>query len=134
MLGTPGAAEVIQPMVRTTKAPESRAYGALGLSLLGSARGADDIVAVLSGGEARNPFVASHMVYALGLTKDRRERTFDTLLGLAGNDKDMYVQAAAVAGIGYLATGEFYPQRHLMAKGFNYLLNFEYISTYFYKL
>jgi HEAT repeat protein len=134
MVGAPGAAGVMQPMVRTTKSPVSRAYGALGMGLLGTAQGADDIVAILKTDQVRDGFVASHMVYALGLTKDRRATTFDALVTKAQDDADMYVQAATIAAIGYLATGEFYPQRHLMAKGFNYLMDLEYISTYFYKL
>lgn len=134
MVGTPSLAAPIQQMLRTTRSPISRAYGALGLALLGTAKGADDIVAILKSDEVRDAFVASHMVYALGLTKDRRASTFDTLIAKAQDDSDMYVQAATVAAIGYLSTGEFYPRRHLMARGFNYLMNFEVLTTYFYKL
>jgi HEAT repeat protein len=134
MVGTPSMAAPVQQMLRTTRSPISRAYGALGLALLGTAKGADDIVAILKSDEVRDAFVASHMVYALGLTKDRRASTFDTLIAKAQDDSDMYVQAATVAAIGYLSTGEFYPRRHLMARGFNYLMNFEVLTTYFYKL
>lgn len=134
MVGTPGSAKSIQQMLRTTRSPVSRAYAALGLALLGTNQAADDIVAILKTDEVRDGFVASHMVYALGLTKDRRASTFDTLLEKAQDDSDMYVQSATVAAIGYLATGEFYPKRHLMAKGFNYLMNLDLVSNYFYKL
>ena len=46
----------------------------------------------------------------------------------------MYVQAASLAAIGYLSTGEFYPRRHQMAKGYNYRVGYDFIETYFYKL
>jgi HEAT repeat protein len=134
MIGSPGSAPVIQQMVKSTRAPVTRAYGMLGLALLGTNRGTDDIVAILKTDEVRDGFVASHMVYALGLTKDRRPGTFDTLVAKAQDDSDMYVQSATIAAIGYLATGEFYPERHLMAKGFNYLMNLDLVSKYFYKL
>jgi|GEM_PF-2263074 len=134
MVGTPGSLKHIQQMLRTTRSPVSRAYAALGLALLGTTQAADDIVSILKTDEVRDGFVASHMVYALGLTKDRRPATFDALLVKAQDDSDMYVQAATVAAIGYLSTGEFYPKRHLMAKGFNYLMNLDLVSNYFYKL
>lgn len=134
MIGTPGSGKSIQQMLRTTRSPVSRAYAALGLALLGTNQGADDIVAILKTDEVRDGFVASHMVYALGLTKDRRPSTFDALLEKAQDDSDMYVQSATVAALGYLSTGEFYPKRHLMAKGFNYLMNLDLVSNYFYKL
>ena len=133
MVGAHGAAEPILNMVRTTKTPESRAYGALGLALLGTKQGAGDIVGFIKSKEQmRNGFVASHMVYALGLTKDRTQ--LDDLLAQALDDHDQYVQAATLAGIGYLCTAEFYPRRHKMARGYNYMLNMDYIDTYFYKL
>lgn len=134
MVGTRSSGKVILQMLKTTRSPVTRAYGALGLSLLGTAEGADEIVKVLKTDEVRDGFVASHMVYSLGLTKDRRPATFKALVEKSQDDADMYVQAATIAAIGYLATGEFYPQRHLMAKGFNYLMNLELISNYFYKL
>lgn len=134
MVGTPGSGKTIQQMLRTTRSPVSRAYAALGMALLGTNQGADDIVSILKSDEVRDGFVASHMVYALGLTKDRRPATFDALVTKAQDDSDMYVQAATIAAIGYLSTGEFYPKRHLMAKGFNYLMNLDLVSNYFYKL
>jgi HEAT repeat protein len=133
LVGSPKAAEPILKMVRTTHMPESRAYGALGLALLGTKKGAADIVNFIkSRDQMRNGFVASHMVYALGLTKDRRQ--LDDLVKVALDDHDQYVQAATLAGIGYLCSAEFYPRRHLMARGYNYMLNLEYIDSYFYKL
>ncbi|MDJ0520583.1 MAG: hypothetical protein QNJ90_00765 [Planctomycetota bacterium] len=133
MGGAHGAAEPILAMVRTTKTPEARAYGALGLALLGTKKGSKEISGFIqSPQQMRNGFVASHMVYALGLTKDRRQ--LDALLEQCLNDHDQYVQAAALAGVGYLCTAEFYPQRHTMAKGYNYMLNMDYIDTYFFKL
>lgn len=134
MVGTRSSGKTILQMLKTTRSPVTRAYGALGLSLLGTAEGADEIVGVLKTDEVRDGFVASHMVYSLGLTKDRRPSTFKALVEKSQDDSDMYVQAATIAAIGYLATGEFYPQRHLMAKGFNYLMNLELVSNYFYKL
>ncbi len=133
MIGSAKSAEAILKMVRTTKTPEARAYGALGLALLGTKKGSTDIVNFIKSKEQmRNGFVASHMVYALGLTKDRRQ--LDDLLKQAMDDHDQYVQAATIAGIGYLCTAEFYPRRHEMARGYNYMLNMDYIETYFYKL
>lgn len=133
MAGANSAADPILAMVRTTKTPEARAYGALGLALLGTKKGSDEISGFIRSPEQmRNGFVASHMVYALGLTKDRRQ--LDALLEQSLNDHDQYVQAAALAGVGYLCTAEFYPQRHKMARGYNYMLNMDYIDTYFFKL
>ncbi|MDF1702271.1 MAG: HEAT repeat domain-containing protein [Planctomycetota bacterium] len=133
MVGAAKSAEPILKMVRTTKTPEARAYGALGLALLGTKQGSKDIVGFIkSKDQMRNGFVASHMVYALGLTKDRS--SLDALLAQATDDHDQYVQAAALAGVGYLCTAEFYPRRHIMARGYNYMLNMDYIDTYFFKL
>ncbi|MDA1193832.1 MAG: hypothetical protein O2894_01470 [Planctomycetota bacterium] len=133
IVGSPKSAETILTMVKTTKTPESRAYGALGLALLGTKSGSDEIVEFIkSKDQMRNGFVASHMVYALGLTKDRKK--LDTLIEQSLDDHDQYVQAAALAGIGYLCTAEFYPRRHMMAKGYNYMLGMDFIDTYFYKL
>ena len=134
LVGNASAADEILAMVRKTKAPTPRAYGALGMALLGTQKGADDIVGFLQSGEMRNGFVASHMVYAIGLTKDRRHKTFDALIEKAVDGNDQYVQAATIAALGYLSSGEFYPRRHLMARGYNYLLGLDYIDTYFYKL
>lgn len=134
MIGTRSTGKVIHQMLKTSRSPVTRAYGALGMALLGTSEGTDEIVAILRTDEVRDGFVASHMVYSLGLTKDRRPSTFDALVEKSQDDSDMYVQAATIAAIGYLATGEFYPQRHLMAKGFNYLMNLELVSNYFYKL
>lgn len=133
IVGSPKSAECVLTMVRTTKTPEARAYGALGLALLGTKKGSEDIIGFIkSSDQMRNGFVASHMVYALGLTKDRRQ--LDDLVTQALDDHDQYVQAATLAGIGYLCTAEFYPRRHLMARGYNYMLNMDFINTYFYKL
>ena len=133
MAGSPKSAETILTMVRTTKTPEARAYGALGLALLGTKQGSKEIVEFIKSPEQmRNGFVASHMVYALGLTKDRS--ALDALLEQCTDDHDQYVQAAALAGVGYLCSAEFYPRRHIMAKGYNYMLNMDYIDTYFFKL
>ena len=134
LIGNASAADEILAMVRATKAPTPRAYGALGLALLGTKKGANDIVGFLRSDQMRNGFVASHMVYAIGLTKDRRPSTFDALIEKAVDGNDQYVQAATIAALGYLSSGEFYPQRHLMARGYNYLLGLDYIDTYFYKL
>ena len=132
--GKSSASKDILAMVRKTGSPTPRSYGALGLALLGTQEGANDIVGFLRSNQMRNGFVASHMVYALGLTKDRRTETFDSLLEKAQDGADQYVQAATLAAIGYLSSGEFYPRRHLMARGYNYMLNLDYIDTYFYKL
>ena len=133
LVGSHAAADPILRMVKTTKTPEARAYGALGLAMLGTQKGSEEIIGFIkSKDQMRNGFVASHMVYALGLTKDRRQ--LDDLLTVALDDHDQYVQAATLAGIGYLCTAEFYPRRHLMARGYNYLLGLDYIETYFYKL
>lgn len=134
LTGTAGSADVILETMRSTRTPECRAYCALGLALLGTKKGADDLVAFIGSGEMRNGFVASHMVYSLGLTKDRRETTLDTLVEVSRDKNDQYVQAAALAAIGYVSSGEFYPLRHLMARGYNFMLNMDYIDTYFYKL
>ena len=134
LVGNASAADEILSMVMKTKAPTPRAYGALGLAMLGTKKGADEIVGFLRSGQMRNGFVASHMVYAIGLTKDRRTETFDALIEKAVDGNDQYVQAATIAALGYLSSGEFYPRRHLMARGYNYLLGLDYIDTYFYKL
>ncbi len=133
IVGSPKSAEDILAMVRTTKTPEARAYGALGLALLGTKQGSTDIIGFIkSPSQMRNGFVASHMVYALGLTKDRSK--LDALVEESLNEHDQYVQAATLAGIGYLCSAEFYPRRHMMARGYNYMLNMDYINTYFFKL
>jgi HEAT repeat protein len=132
--GNAASGKDILKMVRDTSSPTPRSYGALGMALLGTQEGADDILAFVRGQDMRNGFVASHMVYALGLTKDRRDKTFTSLMEKATSGDDEYVQAATLAGIGYLSSGEFYPRRHLMSRGYNYMLNLEYIDTYFYKL
>ncbi len=87
---------------------------------------------ILKSKQMRNGFVASHAVYALGLTKDRT--ALDTLVEKSLDRGDMYVQAATIAAVGYVSTSEFYPRRHLMATGYNYMLGLDYIETYFYKL
>lgn len=132
--GDPASGKDILALVRDTSSPTPRAYGALGMALLGTQEGAADIVNFVRGDQMRNGFVASHMVYALGLTKDRSEATFKSLLEKSQDAGDQYVQAATLAAIGYLSSGEFYPKRHLMSRGYNYMLNLSYIDTYFYKL
>ena len=133
LVGSHGTADDILKMVKTTKTPEARAYGALGLAMLGTKKGSTEIIGFIKSREQmRNGFVASHMVYALGLTKDRRQ--LDDLLKVALDSHDQYVQAATIAGIGYLCTAEFYPRRHLMSRGYNYMLGLDFIETYFYKL
>ncbi|MGE0191946.1 MAG: HEAT repeat domain-containing protein [Planctomycetota bacterium] len=134
LVGRGESGKEILKMVRDTSSPTPRSYGALGLALLGTQEGADDIRSFIRSEEMRNGFVASHMVYALGLTKDRRPETYARLVDVTEKGDDQYVQAATLAAIGYLSSGEFYPRRHLMARGYNFMLNLEYIDTYFYKL
>ncbi|MDJ0973593.1 MAG: hypothetical protein QNJ98_03970 [Planctomycetota bacterium] len=134
MVGNSDAAKLIQHTVRTTSTPETRAYGMLGLALLGTKKGANDVVGIIQTDQMKNGFVASHAVYALGLTKDRRPSTFDSLIEKCKDRSDMYVQAASLAAVGYLSSGEFYPRRHKMAKGYNYRVGYDFIETYFYKL
>ncbi len=134
LVGREASGKDILRTIRDTSSPTPRAYGALGLALLGTQEGADDILGFISGDQMRNGFVASHMVYSLGLTKDRRDSTYKTLIKETIEDKDQYVQAATLAALGYLSSGEFYPRRHLMSRGYNFMLNLEYIDTYFYKL
>ena len=130
ILGDGKSQDVILSMLKTTKAPESMAYGALGLALLGKRQGSDVLSKMLS--NTTDGFVQSHVVYALGLMKDRKQ--LDSLLDTALHDKNYFVQAASLAGIGYICSAEEYPRRHLMAKGFNYMMNLDLIGTYFYKL
>jgi HEAT repeat protein len=133
MIGTPSAADAILTMVKTSRTPESRAYGSLGLSLLGSHKGAAYLTSVIESNEVRDGFVASHMIYALGLTKDRSQ--LERLVKIAEDtSNDMYIRSASIAAIGYVSSGEFYPLRHLMAKGYDYMLDMDYIAMYFYKL
>jgi HEAT repeat protein len=133
MIGTPASAETILPMMKSSRTPVTRAYGALGLALLGTRQGTDYLTQVLTSGEVKDGFVASHMVYALGLSKDRRQ--IDELIAKAADEKeDMYIRSAILAAIGYVSSAEFYPQRHLQARGYNYMLNMDFVSTYFYKL
>jgi len=134
LVGRGESGSEILKMVRDTSSPTPCSYGALGLALLGTQQGADDILKFVRSSEMRNGFVASHMVYALGLTKDRRKETYDRLVDVTEKGEDQYVQAATLAAIGYLSSGEFYPRRHLMARGYNFMLDLEYIDTYFYKL
>jgi len=134
IVGTTSSARAILAMVHATKAPTPRGYGALGLALLGTRQGTDDVVQILRSRDARNGFVASHVVYAIGLTKDRRPSTLVTLIerSVGGNNRD--AQAASIAALGYLSSGEYFPRRHLMARGYNYLLGLPYVDRYFYKL
>jgi HEAT repeat protein len=133
MIGTPGSADLILSTIKSTKTPVTRAYGALGLCLLGTRKGTDFLTSVLESDQVKDMFVSSHMVYALGLTKDRSQ--LDRLVKIADDSsRDMYIRSATIAAIGYVSSAEFYPHRHLMARGYNYMLNMDYISTYFYKL
>jgi HEAT repeat protein len=130
MLGNDKSQDAILSMLKTTKAPEAMAYGALGMALLGKRQGADLLTKKLTA--TTDGFIQSHMVYALGLMKDRKQ--LDDLVNVSLKDKNYFVQAATIAAIGYIASPEEYPRRHLMAKGFNYMLNLDTIGTYFYKL
>lgn len=132
MIGERKSTTPILSLIRKTGAPTSRAYGLLGLALLGTKQGSDDIVKIIRSRDMRNATVASHAVYALGLTKDRS--ALDSLVEKSLDRSDKFVQAAAIAAIGYVSSSEFYPQRHLMATGYNYLLGLDFIETYFYKL
>lgn len=134
MVGQSSSAKLIKHTIKTTGTPETRAYGMLGLALLGTREGADEVVELIKSNQMRDGFVASHAVYSIGLTKDRRATTFDSLIERGMDRSDMYVQAAAIAAIGYLSSGEFYPRRHGMATGYNYRVGYDFIETYFYKL
>ena len=130
LLGDERSNEPILSMLKTTNAPEALAYGALGLALLGKRQGSDILAKKLQ--DTTDGFVASHIVYSMGLMKDRKQ--LDALVDVSLNHKNYQVQAAAVAAIGYVSSAEDYPRRHLMAKGFNYMMNLDLIGTYFYKL
>jgi HEAT repeat protein len=133
MIGSPGSADVILTLVQTTRTPTARAFGALGLGLLGTKQGSQVLIDLLGSGEMENPVVLSHVVYGLGLTKDRSG--VDGLVKLAGDASvSTPIRRAAITAIGYLATGEFFPRRHLMSRGHNYMLGMQYIGSYFYTL
>ena len=71
-------------------------------------------------------------MYSLGLMKDRTK--LDQLVEIAEKHDSFFVQSAATAAIGYVSSAEDYPRRHLMARGFNYLLNLQLLENFFYKL
>jgi HEAT repeat protein len=130
MLGDERSQAPILTMLKTTKSPETMADGALGLALLGKKSGGDVLVKNLTATE--NGDVAAYTVYALGLMKDRTK--LDALVDIAKNHNNFFVQSAAIAAIGYVSSAEDYPRRHLMARGFNYMLGLNLLENYFYKL
>lgn len=130
MLGDEKSHGPILAMLKTTKAPEAMSFGALGLALLGTKSGGDILVKRLT--ETADGDVAAYTVYSLGLMKDRSK--LDDLVNIAVNHGNFFVQSAAVAAIGYVSSAEDYPRRHLMARGFNYMLNLNLLESYFYKL
>lgn len=130
ILGDDKSQSPIQSMLKTTKSPDAMSFGALGLALLGKRQGSEILVKRLE--ETQNGDVAAFNVYGLGLMKDRTK--LDGLINVAKNHGNFFVQSAAVAAIGYISSAEDYPRRHLMARGFNYLLNLQLLENYFYKL
>ncbi len=130
MLGDEKVQSPIMTMLKSTKSPDAMSLGALGLALLGKKQGSDMLIKRLS--ETSNGDVASYNVYSLGLMKDRSK--LDSLIDTAQNHGNFFVQSAAVAAIGYVSSAEDYPRRHLMARGFNYMLNLNLLENYFYKL
>jgi HEAT repeat protein len=130
MIGDEKSGGPILSMLKTTKSPDSMAEGALGLALLGTKKGSDTLVKKLT--ETADGNVAAYTVYSLGLMKDRSK--LDALLDIAINHGNFFVQSAGVAAIGYVSSAEDYPMRHLMSRGFNYMLNLQLLESYFYKL
>jgi HEAT repeat protein len=130
ILGDDRSQAPILSMLKTTKSPDAMSSGALGLALLGRKQGSEILVKRLT--ETTNGDVAAFNVYSLGLMKDRTK--IDALLEIATGHGNFFVQSAAVAAIGYVASAEDYPRRHLMARGFNYMLNLQLLENYFYKL
>ena len=130
MLGDDKVQSPIMTMLKSTKSPDAMSFGALGLALLGRKQGADLLVKRLT--ETSNGDVAAFNVYSLGLMKDRSK--LDALVEIATKHDNFFVQSAAVAAIGYVSSAEDYPRRHLMARGFDYMLNLNLLENYFYKL
>jgi hypothetical protein len=130
MLGDDKSQGPILAMFKTTKSPDAMSYGALGLALLGKKAGGDVLIRRLT--ETADGQVAAYTVYSLGLMKDRSK--IDNLVDTALNHGNFMVQSAAIAAIGYVSSAEDYPKRHLMARGFNYMLNLPMLESYFYKL
>src|SRR5262245_11322602 len=130
ILGDDKSEKPILAMLKTTKSPETMADGALGLALLGRKTGGDVLRKQLTATADGN--VAAYTVYSLGLMKDRSK--LDALVDVAQHHDNFFVQSAAVAAIGYVSSAEDYPRRHLMSRGFNYMLNLNLLESYFYKL
>lgn len=130
MLGHDKSPGPILSMLKTTKSPEGISFAALGLALLGTKQGSDVLIKRLT--ETGNGDVAAFCVYSLGLMKDRSK--LDQLVEIAQKHESFFVQSAAVAAIGYVSSAEDYPRRHLMARGFNYMMNLQLLENFFYKL
>jgi HEAT repeat protein len=130
LLGDDKSHGPILALLKSTKSPDAMSFGALGLALLGKKAGGDVLVKRLT--ETTDGDVAAYTVYSLGLMKDRSK--LDNLVDIALNHSNFFVQSAAVAAIGYVSSAEDYPRRHLMARGFNYMLNLPMLESYFYKL
>jgi HEAT repeat protein len=130
MLGDERSHSPILTMLKTTKSPDAMADGALGLALLGKRSGGDVLVKHLTSTTDGN--VAAYTVYSLGLMKDRAK--LDSLVEIATKHDNFFVQSAAVAAIGYVSSAEDYPRRHVMARGFNYMLGLSLLENFFYKL
>ncbi|MFO0933807.1 MAG: hypothetical protein U1E39_14045 [Planctomycetota bacterium] len=130
MLGNERSQSPILSLVKTTKSPDGISFGALGLAFLGQ-RGSSDVL-IKRMTETGNPDIAAFCVYSLGLMKDRTK--LDQLVEIAEKHDSFFVQSAATAAIGYVSSAEDYPRRHLMARGFNYLLNLQLLENFFYKL
>jgi len=134
MVGEPGAATAIRKILQPGSSPQEKAYGALGLALTGEPGVAADILQVLTADNARNGLITAHVIYALGLTKDRSAATVDRLIELAGTDQDRYVRAAAVASMGYLTRPERFARRHQLGSTHVYSFAFDYIELWFFML
>ncbi|HVG95098.1 MAG TPA: hypothetical protein VND21_11670 [Planctomycetota bacterium] len=130
ILGSEDSHGPMLSMLKTTKSPDAMSFGALGLAMLGKRQGSELLIRRLS--ETTNGDVAAFNVYALGLMKDRSK--LDDLIKVATSHDNHFVQSAAVAAIGYVSSSEDYPRRHLMARGFNYLINLPLLENFFYKL
>ena len=130
LLGDERSQTPILSMLKTTKSPDSMSFGALGLALLGQRQGSDMLIRRLT--ETTDGDVAAYNVYSLGLMKDRSK--LDRLLDIAQNNGNFFVQSAATAAIGYVASAEDYPRRHVMGRGFNYMMNLNLLENFFYKL
>lgn len=130
MLGHDRSHGPIMSLVKTSKSPEAVSFGALGVAFLGK-RGTSDVL-IKKMTETGNNDIAAFCVYSLGLMKDRSK--LDDLIQISEKHGSFFVQSAAVAAIGYVSSAEDYPRRHLMARGFNYLMNLQMLDAYFYKL